>query len=83
MKMLVFSIEDKVAGAFMQPFFMHTKGQASRSFGDLVSNKDSMVSKHPNDYRLFCIGEYDDETGDLKNSKNEFIINGSDFVERS
>lgn len=38
-------------------------GLALRSFGDEVANRDSNLAKHPEDFALFHLGYYDDETG--------------------
>jgi hypothetical protein len=46
----------------MRPFFMQAHGQALRSFIDEVNNSESPFHKHPEDYSLFFVGEFD-ETG--------------------
>lgn len=55
-----FAILDSKADAFMTPFFFHSTGQAVRAFKDLANDGQSMVHRHPDDYRLFCIGSFDD-----------------------
>lgn len=62
MKLKIFSVLDVKADAFMTPFFFSTTGQAVRAFSDLANDGQSMVSRHPGDYRLNCIGEFDDST---------------------
>lgn len=61
----IFSIYDSKAEAYMQPFFMKTKGEAVRAFSDLVRDPQSMVSKHPEDYVLFEIGSFDDQKAEI------------------
>lgn len=63
----VFSVYDSKAEAFMAPFCMSTKGQATRAFTDLASDSKSNVAKHPMDFALFMLGEFDDATGQFKN----------------
>lgn len=58
----IFSIYDKKAEAYMPPFMMQTKGQAMRSFVDLVKDPQSSVNKHPGDFELYEIGEFDDNS---------------------
>lgn len=65
MMLKVFTIYDCKAEAYNQPFFMSTKAQAIRAFQDEVNNPQSLISKHPGDYTLFEIGEYDDSTATL------------------
>lgn len=60
MKLKVYAIQDSKAELFLTPFFMKTDGEAIRAFSDLVMDERSRVSKHPEDYRLYRIGEYDD-----------------------
>lgn len=56
----VFTIFDSKIESYMKPFYAHTKGEAIRMFSDGLKESDSMIAKHPEDYTLFHIGEYDD-----------------------
>lgn len=60
MKTKIFSLHDGKAQMFQTPFFMPTLGMALRAFTDLCNEADTMVSRHPEDYCLYEIGEYDD-----------------------
>lgn len=62
MKSLVFSVYDAKAEAYMAPFVAASKGFAIRMFLDEASRPDSMCAKHPEDFRLFHVGEFDDAT---------------------
>lgn len=66
MKSMVFSIFDTKAGIYASPFFMLNQAMAMRGFADMAKSPDANVSKHPEDYVLYKIGEYDDETAELK-----------------
>lgn len=80
----IFSVYDTKAEAFNTPFFMSTLGQATRGFADEVNNPNSLLSKHPEDYTLFELGEYDDSNASftlLPSPKNiglalEFVNRG-------
>lgn len=61
MKHRIFSIFDSKLDAFAPPFFMSTLGQATRAFTDEAFNPQSLLSKHPEDYTLFELGEFDDQ----------------------
>lgn len=63
MKLFVFSIFDSKAEAFNTPIFLPAKGQATRTFEDQVNDESSPFNKHPGDYTLFLIGEFDTDTG--------------------
>lgn len=66
----VFSVYDEAAAAFLQPIFFDTTGQAVRAISDSVADPNSSLSRHTSDYSLFLLGEYDDSTGEFKNSKS-------------
>lgn len=63
MKKVMFSIRDIKANAYCNPFFMSARGEAVRAFADLVEDVKTGVNKHPEDYELFEIGEFDDCSG--------------------
>lgn len=63
MKHNVYTIYDCKAEAYLQPFQMQKKGQAIRAFENTVNDPNTQFHKHPADYTLFEIGEYDDSTG--------------------
>lgn len=82
MKMDVFAIFDEKAGVYAVPFFMQNEGLAIRAFGDLCEDSKSAANRHPNDYKLYKIGEYDDVTGALFSVPNaKFLAHGSNFVQ--
>lgn len=62
MKMKMFSVYDSKVEAFLQPFFMRTAAAALSAFTDLVNDSSTMFAKHPGDYTLFMLGDWEDET---------------------
>ena len=59
----VFAVKDSKAAAFALPFFLPRMEVALRSFRDAVRNPEHDMHRHPEDYSLWCIGEFDDNTG--------------------
>ncbi len=59
------AIWDSKAEAYSQPMFFQSEGQAVRSFGDESNRNDSNIGKHPEDYTLFLLGEWDERTGKI------------------
>lgn len=59
----VFSLLDVKAGIYNQPFFMAHAGQAIRAVTDLGQDKSTVPGRHPADFMLVEIGEFDDATG--------------------
>lgn len=59
----VFSIKDSKAGIFMPPFLQNSHGEAERTFNKYTHKSDSMISQYPDDYDLYFMGDFDDNTG--------------------
>ena len=76
----VFAVKDIKVGAFMAPFFMRSKGEAIRAFTDFANDGQSMPSKHPEDFCLYEIGTWDDDTGSLVSIPMESLGLAADFV---
>lgn len=58
-----YSIFDRKALQYHPPFFASTDGSAVRSFSDAANDAQSSIGRHPSDYVLFYVGEYDDQKG--------------------
>lgn len=76
----MFSVYDEKAQAFLPPFFLHAEGMARRVFGDCVNSNDHQFGRHPQDYTLFLIGEFDDGTGTFTSSSKQSLGNGVEFI---
>jgi len=83
MVLLMFAVNDVKANAFSAPFFTSTKGLAVRMFSDLAKDSRSSLSKYPDDFKLYLIGEFNDASGAVDSHKPEFICSGSEFVSNS
>lgn len=57
---------DSKVEAFGQPQFTRSTGEAFRIWETVSNDGQSMMAKHPADYTLFEIGEYDDKTGQVE-----------------
>lgn len=65
MKLTAYCIYDTAAGAYMRPFFLQSDAQAIRAFKDIALDANHEVGKHPEDYALFRVGIFDDNSGEL------------------
>jgi len=64
MKFMVFCIRDRAANCFGTPFFTASRGMAIRTFADSINNQSTdVLFKHPEDFDLYELGCYFDETG--------------------
>ena len=80
MKHKMFSVHDVKAGAYFPPWFLHQVGMAIRCFSDCVNDPEHNFGRHPADYTLFEIGEFDDSTGRVEAMVPESRGNGVDFL---
>lgn len=65
MKLHVLSVRDRAADVFGQPMFVPAVGVGVRSFVDELNRQgpDNVLSRHPEDFDLYELGTYDDNTG--------------------
>ncbi len=83
MMLRAYSIFDVASGLYQRPFFVGADGEALRLFIDLVAEKDHPVGKHPNDYSLFRLGEFNDISGVLvADSSRECMLTGMQAVSK-
>lgn len=76
----VFSIHDEKATAFLPPFILPNNAMAQRIFSDCINSEDHQFAKHPADYTLFRLGQFNDMDGTfiLKDTKQS-LGNGVEF----
>lgn len=72
----VYVVRDAKASAFIGGLILSDNNlTAIRSFSAAVNNAESAMYHNPEDYAMFCIGEYDDVAGKLTGaSQNVSII---------
>ena len=56
----LFSIYDVKAQVYLVPFTEKTIGSAIRLFAHSCQNPDTLFYKHPEDFTLFHLGDFDD-----------------------
>lgn len=82
----LYSIYDEKAKAFAPPYAMFHDGEALRAFGDLVQDPQSKINKHPSDYKLFRVGEFNNANGAIAPEPEEMphlLGAAMDFVKQS
>lgn len=81
MRYLACAVRDVKVEAYLRPFWTHTPASAVRDFTDAVNDPNSPLSKHPSDFELFVVGDYDDSTGELFPRTPSFLCSGASCVE--
>lgn len=80
----MFAVLDAKAGFFGQPFFDQSQGGAVRNFADAVndgSNPNNMWNKHPEDFSLFYLGDFDNSNGQMTPVLPQSIVTAPAVVE--
>lgn len=72
--MKVFAVYDTKAGAYMTPYFAPTTGVGVRLFVDVVSDVETMFHKHPEDFTLYEVAEWDEYKGRFVNYQNPEVV---------
>lgn len=80
MRLCVFTVLDKAVGAFLQPFYARSKGEAIRSFTEACLDEKSSFAKHNTDYVLMYLGEFDDVTGLFHSGEPERVLGAFEAV---
>lgn len=68
MKLIIMSVRDRAADCYGQPFFVPAIGRALRSFQDEINRaaEDNPLYKHPEDFDLYQLGEFEDGDATFK-----------------
>ena len=78
-KLAVVAIRDSAVDTFNRPLFVPALGYATRLFADEVNNRESPMNKHPEDYELFHLGDWDDQSGQFRSLETPVLmIRGKD-----
>ncbi len=80
MKTQLYAIYDTAAGIYTRQVFAQADGVITREFSDLVTNAESPYGQHPEDYSIFRLGVFDDQTGKITDEKNECLGTGLELV---
>ena len=66
MTKVYYAVYDRKAEIYSQPFLEVKDGTAIRAVQDLViNNKDHAFAKHPSDFSLHRLGEFDEVAGKI------------------
>lgn len=65
----VIAIFDIKVGAFAKPVAVPADGAGVRAFQDAVNDPNTEYHKHPEDYSVWNIGTYDDNTAIMESKK--------------
>jgi len=70
----MYVIFDSKAGIYNKPFFFINHQVAIRACRELLGEENNEITKHPGDFAMFHVGEYDDETAHIKVAQTQNVI---------
>lgn len=79
MEKILCSIRDVKANSFGAPVLFSTPLDAVRAFSDLLSNSDTLFGKHPADFQLVYLADWDEVTGILKSREHVVLTDGANI----
>lgn len=74
MKLAVYAIFDKKSIMYKTPFLAHNDDVAIRMFSSAVNGERSELSDFPEDFDLYKLASFDDESGTYCNEPSPVII---------
>lgn len=78
MNLFAITIRDSAAGVYHAPIFVPALGLGERWFRDECSNPQTDLFKHVEDYELWLIGSYDNDTAELVAHTPRLLMRGVD-----
>lgn len=76
----VFAVYDKAVQAYLQPFYVRSKGEAVRSFTEACNDVNKPFFKHASDYYLVHLGEFNDAAGVFTTGEPVRVISASECI---
>ncbi len=83
MKVQCYAIFDTCAGIYEKPFFSTTDELVKREFQDAANSPECPISKHPEHYSLWRLGNFDNCTGLILNEVNECLWQAVEAISQS
>lgn len=77
---IICTIKDNAIEAYGPTFEVRAQGEAMRMFVDEARNPESRINKHPEDFELFKVAMFDDNTGEMQGMKPERIARALDVI---
>jgi len=70
----MYSVYDIKSKIYHPPQYCHNTGHATRMFTSQFQKAGSVMHDFPNDFQIFEVGSYDDQTAELEGLKNPTLV---------
>ena len=74
MELKMYALSDQAVECFNRPFCARSNGEAIRSLADELNRGDNPMALHPEDYVLYFIGVFDDDTGVITATETPMVL---------
>lgn len=71
----IYAVHDSATKVFGLPFYAIRPEQAVRDFTYAANDPQTEIYRYANDYSLYFLGTFDDETGQIIHSRPEHVVN--------
>ncbi|AXL14697.1 nonstructural protein [Microviridae sp.] len=75
----LYTIHDIKAKAYAAPFTAKSNGEAIRMLMDTVNDNKTIIARHPGDFTLFKIGDFDPTSGQVAACNYEHLGMAIDY----
>ena len=79
----LYVVYDSKSETYNTPFAEITDASAIRSFAGVCKNPDTILGQHPEDFTLFRIGHYNDQTSEITPQAPERLATGIDVTKEN
>lgn len=83
MMLKAYAFFDMKIGIYSSPFFVLHEGQAIRTAQELSSDLQTTIGRHPADYSLHLVGEFNDNTGVLSGVGPAVVVTCASLVAKA
>lgn len=75
----IIAVKDNAMQTFQHIATVRAKGEALRNFKDLINNpSNAQLHQHADDFDLYELGTFNDETGEITAKTPELLMRGKD-----
>lgn len=83
MKVQIYAIFDTCSGIYEKPFFHRSDDMVRREFQDVATSAEHPISKHPEHYSVWRLGNFDNTTAKIMNEPNECLWTAIEAISQS
>jgi len=80
--MKMYTVLDSKVQAYLPPFLAANDLTAQRMLLDGARDPGSLLGMHPEDFLLFMIGEFDEQSGEIHPETHHLLGKITDFMEK-